>query len=197
MLGKHFEPIGDAYRRIFVDLERIVDVFSRELPKGARVLDIGGGDGALIERLLNRRPDLAVTMCDLASNIGSFLSDANRAKVQLRPATEFSDVQGQFDAVTITDVVHHVPTGQREGFFEALKQSCDRWGCRKLILKDVEPGNLRSGLAVFTDRYITGDRHVVSFSRANFEKMVRRYFPVADRRTEIPDFPNYCEVLTW
>ena len=49
LLGRHFDAAGNIYRRIFVDLERIVDVFVSELPREANVLDIGGG-GVVGER---------------------------------------------------------------------------------------------------------------------------------------------------
>lgn len=197
LLGKHFIPLGNIYRRIFVDLERVVDVFEHELPENARVLDIGGGDGALVDRLLNRRPDLSVTMCDLAPSIGAFLSEPNRTKVNLHPATEFSAMTGPFDAVTIADVLHHVPVDQRGRFFEELHLACERWDTRKLILKDVEPGGWRALMAVLTDRYITGDKHVVPFSKACFAQQVRLRFKGATHQSKMPDWPNYCEVLSW
>ena len=151
LLGPAFKPVGDAYRRIFVNLERIVDLLERELPRGAAVLDIGGGDGALIDRLLNRRPDIAVTMCDIAPVIGTFLSDAHRAKVKLLPATDFANIGGRFEIVMITDVMHHVPVGERNAFFASLAAACERWGARRLFFKDVEPGHLRSTLSLLAD----------------------------------------------
>ncbi|PBC05078.1 class I SAM-dependent methyltransferase [Mesorhizobium sp. WSM3860] len=197
ILGRHFEPVGNVYRRVFVDLNAIAGFLDAELPRGAKVLDIGGGDGAVIERLLNRRPDLPVTMCDLAPSIGAFLSDGNRAKVKLLPATDIADVTGSYDAVTISDVIHHVPVDQRDIFFKSLADCCKRWGCRKIILKDIEPGGVRAMLSLLADRYITGDKHVVLFSRSDFADLARRHFPKAQRGSAIPDWPNYCEVLSW
>jgi len=197
LLGRRFGTVGNVYRRIFVNLERIVDVFERELPRNANVLDIGGGDGALVDRLLNRRPDLAVTMCDLAPHIGTFLSESNRTKVELLGATDFTDVAGAYDAVTVSDVIHHVPADGRDRFFSSLAKSCDRWGCRKILLKDIEPAGWRANLSLLADKYITGDRHVVLFSRANFAELARRHFPEAIRMSAVPDWPNYCEVLNW
>lgn len=197
LLGRHFRPVGDVYRRLFVNLDRVVDFFDRELPRGARVLDIGGGDGALVDRLLSRRPDLTITMCDLAPAIGSFLSDKHRALVTQYPATAFADVPGQFDVVTIADVIHHVPVDQRDGFFTALAQSCARWGCRKIVLKDIEPGAIRSYMSLIADRYVTGDKHVVLFSRRDFAAVARRSFPDANLSSAMPDWPNYGQVLDW
>jgi 2-polyprenyl-3-methyl-5-hydroxy-6-metoxy-1,4-benzoquinol methylase len=197
ILGRHFEPVGNVYRRIFVDLDKIAVSLSALIPDGARVLDIGGGDGALVERLLDRRPDLTVAMCDLAPAIGSFLSDANRAKVHCLPATDFSEVDGEFDVVTLSDVVHHIPVAQRESFFELLAQHCTKWGCRNLIVKDIEPGGPRAALAKWTDWYISGERQVVPFSRANLAAIGCRYFPGSRPTSDMPDKPNYCELLSW
>jgi len=196
ILGPYFKPVGDAYRRVFVNLERIVDVLAEAAPKGANVLDIGGGDGALIDRLLDRRPDLTITMCDIAPTVGAFLSKANRGRVRQLPATDFADVHAKFDFVMITDVMHHVPVDQRDSFFEALARSCREWGCETLFFKDVEPGHLRSVLSLLADWYITGDRHVVLFPRSQFAEMAVRYFPNRKRVSAMPDAPNYCEVLS-
>ena len=71
ILGRYTVPVGQVYRRIFVDLGTIAKQFDGAIPRNAHILDIGGGDGALIEFLLERRPDLTVTMCDRAPSIGS------------------------------------------------------------------------------------------------------------------------------
>ena len=197
ILGRYTVPVGNVYRRIFVNLNLIAEEFDRAIPKNAHILDIGGGDGALIEFLLNRRPDLTVTMCDQASSIGGFLTVENRSKVTLLPATDMSKITGEFDCVTITDVVHHIPIAQRSGFFSELAVGCQRWGCRKLLFKDVEPGGWRSVASVLSDRYITGDLHTVLFPRAEFAVMIDRYFPQATRTSTMPDWPNYCEIVSW
>lgn len=197
LTGRHFTTLGDAYRRIFVDLDRIIPVLSRGIPAGARVLDIGGGDGAVVERLLRARPDLSVTMCDLAPAIGAFVSDAHRARVTLRPATDFTRIDGRFDVVTLTDVVHHVPLAARDGFFAALAAARARWGAGAILIKDVEPQGARARLALLSDWYITGDRHVVPFARRDLAAIAARHFPDARRESVVPDWPNYCEVLRW
>ena len=197
ILGRYTVPVGNVYRRIFVDLNLIAEQFDNAIPRNANILDIGGGDGALIEFLLDRRPDLTVTMSDRASSIGTFLTAEKREKVTLFPATDLSEISGQFDCVTITDVIHHIPIEERDGFFLALAEGCRRWGCRKLLFKDVEPGSWRSVASVLSDRYITGDLHTVLFSRAEFAAMMDRYFPQATRTSTMPDWPNYCEFVSW
>jgi len=197
VLGRHFEPVGNLYRRIFVDLDKIATSFSAFIPQGAKVLDIGGGDGALVNRLLDRRPDLVITMCDLAPAIGSFLSDANRAKVVCLPATDFTQIEGQYDVVTLSDVVHHIPVNDRESFFEELSRSCTRWRCHNLIVKDIEPEGIRAALAKWTDWYISGERQVAPFSHSDFTSMAECHFPRSRPTFLMPDRPNYCELLSW
>jgi hypothetical protein len=197
VLGRYFEPVGSVYRRFFVDLDKVVAYLDENIPANARVLDVGGGDGAVMDRLLNRRPDLKITMCDLAPEIGEFLSAHNRAEIRLLPATDFINVVGEFDVVTISDVVHHVPVFQRAAFFESLAQTCRSWKCRKVIVKDIEPGGVRAGLSLLADRYVTGDRHTVLFSRADFVRTAVPFFQRARRVSAMPDAPNYCEILSW
>jgi 2-polyprenyl-6-hydroxyphenyl methylase/3-demethylubiquinone-9 3-methyltransferase len=197
VLGRYFEPFGNLYRRVFVDLDKIVAYLDQNIPEHAKVLDVGGGDGAVIDRLLDRRPDLEIAMCDLAPQIGEFLSARNRAKVRLFPATDFIDVEGEFDVVTISDVMHHVPVAERARFFEALADACKSWKCRRVIVKDIEPEGLRAALSVLADRYVTGDRHVVLFSRADFARTAVPHFHKARRTSAVPDAPNYCEMLSW
>jgi hypothetical protein len=196
ILGKYFEPFGNAYRRIFVDLDRVVEFYDREVPEKSRILDVGGGDGAVIERLLDRRPDLLVTMTDLAENIGQFISERNRPRVNLLPKTSIEEMSGQFDIVMISDVLHHVPPESRGQFFAVLASACERLDSKKLIFKDVEPKGVRSFLALLADRYITGDRHVSFPSRKDFGMFAELHFPHASRKSHVPDWPNYCEVLT-
>ena len=197
ILGRYTVPVGNAYRRIFVDLGVIANHFAREIPPYANILDIGGGDGAPMQFLLDRRADVRVTMSDRRPAIGGFITDRHRSKVTLLPATDLSEIQGKFDCVTIADVVHHIPVEQRDGFFAALAEGCRRWGCRKLLFKDVEPGSWRSVASLLSDWYITGDRHVVLFPRAEFAAMMARHFPQATRKSAMPDWPNYCEIVSW
>ena len=51
VLGRHFEPVGNLYRRFFVDLDKIVAYLDQNIPENVRVLDVGGGDGAVMDRL--------------------------------------------------------------------------------------------------------------------------------------------------
>ena len=70
LVGPRLERgLSDLYRRVFVDLDVVADVLARECPENARILDIGGGDGELINKLL--RPPSGSTW-DIA-RCGKFL----------------------------------------------------------------------------------------------------------------------------
>lgn len=186
ILGPAFQPVGEAYRRVFVDMRRVVAAMAEHLPQNARVLDVGGGDGYVVELLLNRRPDLRVTMTDLAPQIGSFLSPENRERVALHPATPVAEMQGSFDAITMADVIHHVPREVRPGFLAEVAATAVRTGAPRILVKDIQPGNPRAWLSLASDLYITGDKGVSLVAQDAVA------FP-GFRRTAaaMPDYPNY------
>lgn len=187
LLGSHFHIAGEAYRRIFVDMDKVTDTMIRHIPQGAHVLDVGGGDGYVVDLLLTKRPDIRVTMTDIAPEIGSFIREANRARVTLMPGTDVATIEGRFDVITLADVVHHVPAVQRPAFFDTLSVVAFRTGAKTVLVKDIEPGNLRALLSLWGDLYITCDKGV---SLVESEAVG---IPGFDRgETAMPDFPNYC-----
>ncbi len=190
LLGPAFPPFGHAYRRLFVDIGRVAKLIARETPQGAHVLDIGGGDGCVADRLAALRPDLQITLADIAPQIGAFIRPAQRARIALRPATTVTDLQGRFDVIAVSDVIHHVPTEHRADFLADVTALAGRTGCRKVLVKDIEPGGLRARLALWGDLYITGDRQVRQVSAADL------HLPGFEKRaTVMVDHPNYCLVF--
>jgi len=199
LLGSRFRAVGEVYRRVFVDLNKVADAMAAELPPGARCLDVGGGDGALAEVLLRRRPDLRITLIDLAADVGGFLSPAARERVEIRPATPLSELTAEgraFDAVILADVMHHVPVDARAGFLGDLRAFCAASGCRLLIVKDVEPGGVRARLSYLSDHFITGDRNVSLIAAATVRARLEATLggELLSVETTVPDAPNYCLV---
>jgi cyclopropane fatty-acyl-phospholipid synthase-like methyltransferase len=198
ILGKRWFPVvGGWYRSVFVDLARVVDCLP-DLPPGARVLDIGGGDGQMINILLAKNPSLRITMLDRSPSLGSFLEPALKAHVRLLPSTSLRDYAAMAsevpDLVIIGDVIHHVPVARRAEFFCDMK-SVLRGQATTLFVKDLEPGHFRSTLSLWADRYISGDRLVSLASRETVTTLVRGAFPDAEvRSTKLfeLDCPNYA-----
>ncbi len=107
-------------RRTRVLSERLAQL----LPAGARVLDVGCGDG-LIDRLIGqRRPDVAITGLDLIV----------RPETQI-PVTAFDGTHipfgnDSFDIVMFVDVLHHTHDP------ETLLREARRVARRAVVLKD-------------------------------------------------------------
>lgn len=201
LLGRHFAPLGDRYRRFFIDLNKVAGCIAAAITPDAKCLDIGGGDGMIANALLDRRSDISITMIDVASSIGGFLDAKLSDRVTLLPATplsEFTGRTGNFDAVLITDVLHHIPSGMRPGFFADIRRQMETSRCSLLIVKEFAPGGLRSRLGMLSDKYITGDRHVALLAPSELRLLVEEAFgaeAIKSFEIEIPDPPNYLVVI--
>jgi hypothetical protein len=190
LLGPAFQPIGEAYRRIFVDAEKVAAWIAQHLPANGRLLDVGGGDGYIVNLLLKRRADITATMTDIAPQVGGFIESAYRDRVTIHTSTPASRVEGAFDAITLTDVLHHVPVEARGGFFAEISDLAHRTSSGVILVKDIEPGALRSKLSLWSDWYVTGDRHVrlIAAEEIRFPRFTRT-------ETAMIDFPNYGAVF--
>jgi len=107
-------------RRIRILSERI-DVL---LPHGARVLDVGCGDGLLDKLILQRRPDLEITGCDVLVR-----PDTHIRVLGFDGATLPADDRS-YDVVLFVDVLHHT-NDPRRLLVEAARVARDR-----LVIKD-------------------------------------------------------------
>jgi cyclopropane fatty-acyl-phospholipid synthase-like methyltransferase len=201
LLGpKLFKPIGRVYRRVFVDLERVAASFPA-LPHGGHILEVGGGDGQMMNVVLARYPDAHATMIDISGQLGDDLDPALRSRVEVLPRTSIRDYlalgRPAPDMVTVCDVVHHVPPAARAQFFEDLGALLKPTSV--LVVKDIRPGSLRAWGALVTDQYISGDRGVSQLSEEQLEALVQRTLPsLRAQRTNLVswDAPNYSIVFS-
>lgn len=188
------------YRSVFVDLGKVAAVLSRALPKGAFVLDIGGGDGDLLNLVLDARPDVRIAMVDIAESEGKFLEPRYNERVELHPGVAIEDhiltFAGRYDAAVISDVMHHIPQPHRSGFLLNVAKAL-RPGAR-ILIKDVEPGHPVATLGLFCDRYLSGDRNVALISVERLCEMSGASLP-RHTASEIgllnADRPNYLVQL--
>lgn len=188
-----------AYRSVFVDLDKVALHLANTLPSDANVLDIGGGDGELLNRLLAMRADVRVTMVDIAPSVGRFLLPQYRERVCLLPGTTIqahlltlNEQSRKYDAAIVVDVMHHIPGGQRESFLGEVHAALVPGGL--LLIKDVEPGHPRATLGYLCDRYISGDRGVALISIKELCDLAARVAPgrgVSEVGLLQEDRPNY------
>jgi cyclopropane fatty-acyl-phospholipid synthase-like methyltransferase len=186
---------------VFVDLEKVAEEMG-SLADQARVLDVGGGDGALLNLLLERSPNATVTLVDASPGVGGQISPCYRDRVNILGGTTLADYAASNpeppDVVLVSDVMHHVPPSERLGFFTDLKRVL-RGSPFVLIFKDMEPGHFRTTLGGWADRYISGDRKVEFISGKATTALVKQVFSgVQCRETAlfVRDRPNYCLIFS-
>jgi SAM-dependent methyltransferase len=145
------------------------------MPPGARVLDVGCGDGRLAVRIQARRPDLALEGAEVKPRPGAAIA------VTAFDGRTLPFPDGAFDVALAVDTLHHAEDP------EALLRECARVAPR-VVLKDhlrdpwlARPtlrfmdwvGNRRHGVSV-PDDYWRRRRWEDAFARAGLEVEVLR-----------------------
>ena len=74
---------------------------ARRLPHGARVLDVGCGDGHIAGAVMARRPDLEIRGIDVLRRAQTAIP------VELFDGQRLPFADGEFDCVSFVDVLHH------------------------------------------------------------------------------------------
>jgi hypothetical protein len=193
---------GGWYRAIFVDLGKVAAAIAGVIPRGAHLLDIGGGDGQPLNHLLALRPDLRVTTLDPDPLAGQWIEARFDAQVTRLPGTEIAEYlaagRADPDAILIADVMHHIPETARASFLRSIRVLLERVPQLRIIVKDVEPGSWRALLGFCADRYITGDRNISLISRDRLARLfIEALGPLRREETQLfeTDRPNYAIVF--
>jgi hypothetical protein len=200
LLGpRHSRRLGRWYRGIFVDLVKEATALATVIPRDAHLLDIGGGDGEPLNPLLDLRSDLRVTTLDPGPVVGQWIDGRFDGRVTRLPRTSLADYiaagRPDPDVILIADVLHHIPEPARPAFLGNVRVLLDRVPGLHIIIKDVEPGSWRALLGYWSDRYITGDRHVSPVSRASLLRLLEDGLgPLRREDTNLfdADRPNYA-----
>lgn len=186
-----------VYRRVFVDLRKVAAALAGALPADAHLLDVGGGDGELLNHLLALRPDLRVTMVDVAGSVGKFVEPAYDDRLCRLPGTTIESHVGQldapYDAALVSDVMHHLPGGYRPQFLRSIRDALAPGG--SIFVKDIEPGHPIAWLSLVCDKYVSGDRGVVLVSPVELVALAEAELAPLAAAAEIGlhrvDAPNY------
>jgi hypothetical protein len=185
---------------VFVDVKRVA-AHIPALGPDALLVDVGGGDGAILNPLLDRQPSLRVVAVDIAPQIGQSIRPDLRPRINLRPSTsvrEYLDDGGEpATAVFLSDVFHHVPPIARP---ELIADVLDAFRGRPplVIVKDIVPQGARSALAFWADRNISGDRAVKAIGPAELTTLMRTANPgLSVESTELVSevYPNYMLIF--
>jgi hypothetical protein len=203
LLGdRHARVAGRLYRSIFVDIEKASAAIAAEIPSEAHLLDVGGGDGEPLNCMLALRSDIRVTTIDVTPRVGRWIQARHLDRVtRIDSTTLQAYLASGFplpDVLLLSDVIHHVPVGERDAFLAAVAGVLDRVPGLRIIVKDVEPGHWRATLGRLSDRYVTGDRHVQLISRSELINAMRRACAgIRHHETALfgIDPPNYAVVF--
>lgn len=125
-------------------------MLSERIPPGARVLDVGCGDGLVASRIVELRPDVEIEGVDV------LLRPDVRIPVRPFDGREIPFPDRAFDAVLLVDVVHHAEEP------EALLRESARVCRGVILLKDhLLHGKLAEPTLRFMDR-VGNARHGVA-----------------------------------
>lgn len=157
--GPYEHQISDAYREIYMSLNDYADKLRHWAPHATRILEVGGGEGAVTEILAQRYPDAQILSIDIMPQVGRLYRGRSEG-VEFREATVqqiAAEQPQQFDLVILSDVVHHIPKDQRQEVLNAVSRCVAPNG--HFVLKDWarKPTPIH-WLCYASDRWLTGDK---------------------------------------
>ena len=77
MFGPFENHVSEFYRGIFVDLNSLVDKIQQWSP-ASNILEVGCGEGAVIERLVKAFPESNITGIDITPRVGRLFQGDRR-----------------------------------------------------------------------------------------------------------------------
>lgn len=97
-------------------------------------LDYGAGDGALLGELLGQDALPGLVVCyepdsDMHSQLADNVSELGKSASSVKLISTLSQVDAQFDLVTILEVLEHLPLPERIKFYCFLANRLNRGGC--------------------------------------------------------------------
>lgn len=170
--------LGSAHQRLVYG--RRIEVLARHLgellPRRAKVLDVGSGDGLLARRIMDARPDVSISGVDVLAR------PAASIPVRVFDGIRLPFDADSFDAAMMVDVLHHASEQ------DVLLREMARVARGRIVIKDhfvagalAHPtlrfmdwvGNRRHGVAL-PYAYWTPDRWERGFANAGLRVVEQR-----------------------
>jgi hypothetical protein len=126
VVAQHFDSAykdEDYFTRqrkpIFQHLARLVDACA---PRGGSVIDVGGAKGHLLAAVREKRPDLALTLNDIAEQSCVHARETYGLRAVRGSVAELASIGERFDVILMIDVLYYEPE------IRTLWQTIDRLG---------------------------------------------------------------------
>lgn len=157
--GPYERQVASAYRGIYLDLDDFARELARQIPQAERILEVGGGEGAVTEVLARTYPKAQILSIDITDRIGRlYAGPPERVEFRHADVAEIAAARpGAFDLALVSDVIHHVPPALREAFLADIARCLAPGG--RLAIKDwARTATLIHWMCHASDRWLTGDR---------------------------------------
>lgn len=160
-LGPFEKPVSEFYRNIFIDCKALKYKIKEWIPPEeiTQVLEVGCGEGAIIELLIEVFPNAHITGIDITPHIGRmFRGDLNRVTFKKETVKDFaSSNKEKYDLVLIIDVLHHIAPEMHREFFNDTGKTLKNGGF--FLLKDwAQSKTPIHFFSYLMERYVTGDK---------------------------------------
>lgn len=158
MLGPFEWRAAEIYRSLFFSVDEFIERV-QSWTSAHRILEVGCGEGRVVESLRDKYPAAEILGIDIDSRIGRlFRGDRSNVSFEQATVNKISQEQSRaFDLILICDVLHHVPWGEHEAILRDIRRCLKPGG--HLVLKDWVRSTTPIHLMTYlSDRVITGDR---------------------------------------
>jgi 2-polyprenyl-3-methyl-5-hydroxy-6-metoxy-1,4-benzoquinol methylase len=173
-LGRFEQPVAEAYRAMFIDLDDLARRVDATAPGARRVLEIGCGDGSVADRVVRTHPRARYLGIDVSASPGRRYTGApDRATFATMTSGQLRATEpAPFDLVLVVDVLHHVHDVRDRAALLADAAALLAPG-GVLLVKEWARGRHPAYFAgAVADRYVSGDRDARFMDRAELSALL-------------------------
>lgn len=176
------------YYPVYLEKMKLVEKFLKAHAAGKKILDLGCGEGVLVEKYKSRGYDI----------LGSDLNYES-ANVRKLDMTNTGFASGSFDIVLCLDVIEHLPYADQEKALDEIKRLLKPGGLAVMTIPNLAHFSSRLSF-LFLGRLLRtseAERHVGDRPIWEYLKMLKkRGFAIIKRKGIFPTYP-LCSLLTY
>jgi 2-polyprenyl-6-hydroxyphenyl methylase/3-demethylubiquinone-9 3-methyltransferase len=196
-LGRFEQPVAEAYRAMFIDLDDLARQAGAVAPGARRILEIGCGDGSVADRVVRTHPHARYLGIDVSAAPGRRYTGApDRATFVTMTSGQLRATEPvPYDLVLVVDVLHHVhDLHDRAALLADAAALLAADGT--LVVKEWARGRHPAYFAgAVADRYVSGDRDARFMDRAELSALLAAAVPELAVATSSSVRPWSCNML--